>query len=159
MDPLTILLIGAGLFAATRIKKAATPRQAAPEAPLEVGKSFPGLFPPNVFASGLRPPVTSRDHMTSSTVEGQEQGQAEEASSQAEEASSPPAYGLYSEANPRALQAIASSGAADVVGTGAGGTTPTYQPPAYTGPIGAGAVLGAPYTGTTIWTVRRPIGP
>jgi hypothetical protein len=63
MDPATLFLIGAGLLAATRIKRGARPKPPPAPAPEPaVEPVFPGWFPPFALYSGrgLRPAVTGR---------------------------------------------------------------------------------------------------
>lgn len=126
MDPVTIALIAAAIFAARGIKRAAAPpptsrspeAAGAPEAP-----SFG--FPSPVFGGGLRPPVTHRAITPERVVEGSAEARGGGPDFGAEPASPgglPPGLG-------RATSAMASGTPADFAGapTAPGGTISQSQ--------------------------------
>jgi hypothetical protein len=121
MDPLTLALIGAGLFAAVRIKQAAAPPSAPPEVAEAPESIEPGGIPPHAFGGrGLRPPVTHRGVSKERNIEGtSERG----GRGLGEEPADVAPIGLTLSANYRAQEAIESGGLGDVVGG-------TYRPPA-----------------------------
>jgi hypothetical protein len=123
MDPLTLALIGAGLFAAVRIKRAATPspQPQAEEAPEPEPISFGG-FPPHAFGDGrgLRPPVTHLEVSKERNIEGDTEGGRGRERAGEEPANVAP---LGAGFGPRAQEALASGPPADVVGA-----SRTYSP-------------------------------